>query len=51
MGKGISFQVDDASAEMLRELTGNTGALVAGRRLFDIADGWGDNHPAVGPEA
>jgi hypothetical protein len=28
--EGISFQVDDASAEMLRELTGNVGALVSG---------------------
>jgi dihydrofolate reductase len=45
----ISFQVDDASAEMLRELTGNTGALVSGRRLFDIANGWDDNHPAGAP--
>jgi dihydrofolate reductase len=47
--EGISFQVDEASAEMLRELTGNTGALVAGRRLFDVANGWGDNHPAGAP--
>jgi dihydrofolate reductase len=47
--EGISFRVDDASAEMLRELTGNTGALVSGRRLFDIANGWGDNHPAGAP--
>ena len=38
--EGISFQVDHASAEMLRELTGNVGALVFGRHLFDIADGW-----------
>lgn len=45
----VSFQVDDASAEVLRELTGNTGALVSGRRLFDIADGWGDKHPAGAP--
>ena len=45
----ISFRVDEVSAQMLRELTGNTGALVAGRRLFDIADGWGDNHPAGAP--
>lgn len=45
----VSFQVDDASAEVLRELTGNTGALVSGRRLFDIANGWGDNHPADAP--
>ncbi|MFJ9683901.1 dihydrofolate reductase family protein [Streptomyces sp. NPDC101194] len=42
----VSFQVDDASAQALRELTGNCGALVAGRRLFDIARGWGDKHPA-----
>jgi dihydrofolate reductase len=45
----ISFQVDEVSAEMLRELTGTTGALLTGRRLFDIADGWGDNHPAGAP--
>lgn len=31
----VSFQVDDASAQALQELTGNCGALVAGRRLFD----------------
>lgn len=47
--KEVSFQVDEASAEMLRELTQNVGALVAGRRLFDIASGWGDNHPAGSP--
>ena len=45
----ISFQVDDLSAEMLGELTENVGALVSGRRLFDIADGWGDTHPAGAP--
>ena len=45
----VSFQVDDASAQVLQELTGNCGALVAGRRLFDIADGWGDKHPAGAP--
>jgi dihydrofolate reductase len=45
----VVFQVDDASAEMLRELTENTGALVSGRRLFDIADGWGDKHPGGAP--
>ena len=45
----ISFQVDEASAESLAELIGNNGALVAGRRLFDIANGWDDNHPAGAP--
>lgn len=45
----VSLQVDDASAQMLRGLTGRCGALVAGRRLFDIADGWGDKHPVGAP--
>jgi dihydrofolate reductase len=46
---GMSFRVDAASAPMLRELTSRIGALVAGRRLFDQTDGWGDNHPAGAP--
>jgi dihydrofolate reductase len=45
----ISLTVDDASAAILRDLTESTGALVAGRRLFDIADGWNDTHPAGAP--
>jgi dihydrofolate reductase len=42
----VTFDVDTASAEMLGDLTANGGALVAGRRLFDIANGWNDAHPA-----
>jgi dihydrofolate reductase len=34
-----------ASAEALGELTGNNGALVSGRRPFDIANSWNDAHP------
>lgn len=45
----MSFSVDAASAAMLQELTSGCGALVAGRRLFDQTDGWGDNHPAGAP--
>ena len=45
----MSFSVDAASAPMLQELTSGCGALVAGRRLFDQTDGWGDNHPAGAP--
>jgi dihydrofolate reductase len=45
----IAFDVDDASAEALLGLTENGGALVAGRRLFDIADGWNDSHPIGAP--
>jgi dihydrofolate reductase len=45
----MSFSVDAASAAMLGELTLGCGALVAGRRLFDQTDGWGDNHPVGAP--
>ena len=46
--ENIAFAVDEASAEALRALTEDSGALVAGRRLFDIADGWNDSHPGGG---
>jgi len=45
----MTFSVDAASAPMLRELTSGCGALIAGRRLFDQTDGWGDRHPAGAP--
>jgi dihydrofolate reductase len=45
----ITFSVDPASAAVLRDLTDDVGALVAGRRLFDITDGWGDTHPVGAP--
>jgi dihydrofolate reductase len=45
----VAFDVDAASAEMLGELIESAGALVAGRRLFDITDGWNDNHPVGAP--
>jgi dihydrofolate reductase len=47
--ESLSFSVDGASAKMLRELTSGCGAIVAGRRLFDQTDGWGDNHPVGAP--
>jgi dihydrofolate reductase len=43
----MTFQVDEASAPLLRDLIGSTEVIVAGRRLFDLTDGWGDNHPAA----
>ncbi|WP_026411018.1 dihydrofolate reductase family protein [Actinomadura oligospora] len=45
----VSFRVDEASAEYLRELIEDTGALISGRRLFDIAGGWNDRHPVGAP--
>ena len=43
----MTFQVDEASAEMLRDLLEHTGVIIAGRRLFDITNGWDDHHPAA----
>ena len=40
----VGTDVDEANADALRELTENSGALVPGRRLFDIANGWTDTH-------
>jgi dihydrofolate reductase len=45
----MTFAVDAASAPMLQELASGCGAVVAGRRLFDLTDGWGDNHPVGAP--
>ncbi len=33
------------SVVSLRELHGEIGAIVTGRRLFDLTDGWGGRHP------
>jgi len=44
----FTFSVDDASAELLRGYLASSGALVSGRRLFDITNGWDDQHP-MGP--
>lgn len=44
-----TFKVDERSAEVLRDVLANTGALVSGRRLFDHTGGWGDSHPVGAP--
>ena len=41
----MAIKVSAASAEMLREAHGTIGALVTGRRTFDITNGWGGRHP------
>jgi dihydrofolate reductase len=48
-GTGMVFQLSRASAELLREEWGNMGAMVAGRRMFDIAHAWGGHPPGGGP--
>jgi dihydrofolate reductase len=42
---GMVVKVSPASAEHLREVQRTTGALVSGRRTFDITNGWGGRHP------
>lgn len=44
-----TFHTDEASAADLRELFAGVGALVCGRRLFDLTGGWGGNHPTGAP--
>jgi dihydrofolate reductase len=39
------FKVSPQTAELLRETRRTTGALVTGRRTFDLTNGWGGRHP------
>ena len=48
-GTDMVFRISRASAELLREEWGEIGAMVAGRRMFDIAHAWGGNPPGGGP--
>lgn len=40
-----AFHVSEASAVHLRETLANMGAVISGRRLFNVAGGWGGSHP------
>jgi dihydrofolate reductase len=44
-GTEMVFEVSPQSAELLREAHGKMGAMVTGRRTFDITNGWGGNPP------
>jgi dihydrofolate reductase len=39
----------DASKPIVEEWMTNSGALISGRRTFDIAGGWKDGHPVDAP--
>jgi dihydrofolate reductase len=41
----LTVRTSAASAQHLRELNERMGALVVGRRLFDMTNGWGGRHP------
>ncbi|ADJ42783.1 deaminase-reductase domain-containing protein [Amycolatopsis mediterranei S699] len=40
-----TFKTSEASAKMLRAAMENVGALLTGRRLFNLTQGWGGTHP------
>ena len=42
---GMTFHVSAPSAEHLKGLTAEAGAMLTGRRTFERADGWGGQHP------
>jgi dihydrofolate reductase len=44
-GTEMVFMVSPQTAELLRETRRTTGALVTGRRTFDLTNGWGGRHP------
>jgi dihydrofolate reductase len=44
-GTEMVFKFSAQTAELLRETRTTTGALVTGRRTFDLTNGWGGRHP------
>ena len=44
----MTFSMSESSAEHVRGLTSELGAVLTGRRTFEVAQGWGGNH-AWGP--
>ena len=40
----MTFKVSEPSAKHIRSLTSGLGAVLTGRRTFEVADGWGGNH-------
>lgn len=41
----MTWHVTEASAMHLRRTMSTAGALLVGRRIFDLTDGWGGQHP------
>jgi hypothetical protein len=46
-GAGSGFKVSRASAPYVRSMWAAIGAIVMGRNLFDLVNGW-EGHPAAG---
>lgn len=46
---GMTFRVSPPSADHLRRLQSEIGAMLTGRRTFEVAGGWGGQHPWAVP--
>ena len=44
-GSEVAFRVSPQTADLLRQTSTTTGALLTGRRTFDLTHGWGGGHP------
>lgn len=44
-GDPMTFRVSEPSARHIRGLASELGAMLTGRRTFDVARGWNGNHP------
>ena len=42
---GMTYRVSEASGAHVRRLQGEVGAMLTGRRTFEVAEGWGGRHP------
>jgi dihydrofolate reductase len=40
----MTFKVSEPSARHIRDVTSGLGAVLTGRRTFEVAQGWGGNH-------
>ena len=45
------LKIAEESVERLDDAINTTGALVAGRRLYELTNGWGGHHPVGAPVA
>src|SRR5215218_3082859 len=45
----LTFKLTSVSAKYLKDHLARTGALVVGRKLFDLTNGWGGEHPLGRP--
>ena len=43
--RDMDLKVSSERAERFEEMTNATGAIVSGRRMFDVAGAWGGKHP------